>query len=423
MTGGRPSPWVADVAGALAMTLVIAVVVAAATDAGAGTHPGAFAFAVGLGALVLLRRRAPRLMLVLTVFGIFAYYAFGFVPIGMALPAVAALYSAARLRRTGWALGAGAVLLSVATYYRVADADPDAYLTVYDFLTNVALVAAAIALGAAVRLGQEAREHAARIRELTAVEEARAAERRMQAERMRIARDLHDVVGHNLSVVALHTNVAAEAVGRDDDAVRGALEHVRSAASETLRELRATVKVLRGTPGDGAVRQDAADGAVPGRVPGLAGIDGLIERARDTGLDVAWEVDVPGEVDGTVDAAASRIVTEALTNVLRHAGARRARVVVTCTDGSATDDRSGPGERDQPGPGHERSGRRPHGTAGGTLRIEVSDDGSGAGGAPEGAGITGMRERAALLGGTLRAGDAPGGGFVVVADLPARLDP
>ncbi|MBE1875798.1 sensor histidine kinase [Myceligenerans sp. TRM 65318] len=387
------------------MALVVAVVIAAATENAGSAEPGAYAFAAGLGALVLLRRRAPRLMLVLTVLGIFAYYTLGFVPIGMALPAVAALYSAAELRRTGWAVAAGVVLLAVATYFRVTGSEPSAYLTVYDFLTNVALVAAAVALGVAVRLGREARERAAQIRALTAAQEARAAERRMQAERLRIARDLHDAVGHNLSVVALHANVAAEAVGRDDDAARGALERVRSAASDTLHELRATVKVLRG-----------GDTMPTTGVIGLAGIDALVAPARSTGLDVVVDVDVPpGSIDAAVDAAASRIVTEALTNVLRHSGARRARVAVTVAEPGA------PGRLDAAG---GSSGPRDDGSpAGGRLRIEVSDDGAGAGAASEGSGISGMRERAHLLGGTLRAGDAPAGGFAVVAELPATLDP
>ncbi|MBO0609438.1 sensor histidine kinase [Myceligenerans salitolerans] len=398
------------------MALVIAVVVAAATEAEGRAEPGAYAFAAGLGALVLLRRRAPRLMLALTVFGIFAYYTAGFVPIGMALPAVAALYSAAELRRTGWAVGAGAVLLAVATYYRIGDTDPSAYLTVYDFLTNVALVAAAIALGVAVRLGREARERAAQIRALTAAEEARAADRRMQAERLRIARDLHDVVGHNLSVVALHANVAAEAVGRDDGAALGALDHVRSATSNTLHELRATVKLLRGR--DGAPAGGTADGSAAARgnpargAPGLAGIETLVAPARSTGLDVVVDVDVPpGSIDAAADAAASRIVTEALTNVLRHSGARHARVTVTVSrPGGAGTAGGSAGTHDDGLPAGDR------------LRVEVTDDGAGAGRAPEGSGISGMRERAHLLGGVLRAGDAPGGGFTVVAQLPARLD-
>ncbi|MFD7023985.1 sensor histidine kinase [Promicromonospora sukumoe] len=368
-------PRVTDVALAIAMALVVAVVIAADPDAAAHAGPGAYLFAAGFGALVLLRRRMPRTMVVLTVLGVFAYYTLQFAPIGMALPAVAALYSAAEMRRTGWAVGGGAVLVAVATYYRVTGTAEE-YLTPYDLVTNLALVAAAIALGVAVRLSREARVH-----------EAHAAEQRLQAERLRIARDLHDVVGHNLSVIALHSGVASEAVGRDDDAARGALEHVRQATSGTLRELRSTVRVLRRPP-------DAADGgSPPAPAPtSLTGIEALADSARATGVAVDVTLDVPdGVLDGAIDAAAYRIAQESLTNVLRHAAASRVSV----------------------------SAR----VGGGRLAIRVSDDGRGAG--PHlvpGSGISGMRERVALLGGTLTTGDAPGGGFAVAADLPLRLE-
>ncbi|GAA2224853.1 sensor histidine kinase [Promicromonospora sukumoe] len=373
-------PRVTDVALAIAMALVVAVVIAADPDAARHAGPGAYLFAAGFGALVLLRRRMPRTMVVLTVLGVFAYYTLQFAPIGMALPAVAALYSAAEMRRTGWAVGGGAVLVAVATYYRVTGTQEE-YLTPYDLVTNLALVAAAIALGVAVRLSREARVH-----------EAHAAEQRLQAERLRIARDLHDVVGHNLSVIALHSGVASEAVGRDDDAARGALEHVRQATSGTLRELRSTVRVLR-RPLDAADGGSPAPGTAEAPAPtSLAGVDALAASARATGLVVDVTLDVPdGVLDGAIDAAAYRIAQESLTNVLRHAAASRVSVAARVT--------------------------------GGRLAIRVSDDGRGAGPHPvPGSGISGMRERVALLGGTLTTGDAPDGGFVVAADLPLRLE-
>lgn len=363
-------PRVVDVVLALAMALVVAVVIAADPDAARHAGPGAYLFAVGFGALVLVRRRAPRTVLVVTVLAVFGYYTFQFAPIGMALPAVAAIYSAAELRRTGWAIGAGATLVGVATYYRTVGNTPEEALAPYDLVTNVALVAAAVALGVAVRLSREARGH-----------EARAAEQRLQAERLRIARDLHDVVGHNLSVIALHSGVAAEAVGRDDDAARRALLHVREATSGTLHELRSTVRLLRGPAGG------------PDSAPtGLAGVDALAASARAAGLVVDVELGVPaGTLDGAVDAAAYRVVQESLTNVLRHAAAGRVVVSAKAADGR--------------------------------LALRVADDGRGAGpGLVPGTGISGMRERVALLGGALTTGDAPGGGFVVAADLPLRLE-
>lgn len=391
-----PDPRLVDVVLALAMALAIAVVIAADFEGAGRSGPGAYLFAVGFGALVALRRRAPRTMLALTVLGIFVYYALSFPPIGMALPAVAALYSAAELGLTRWAVGAGVVLLGVSAYFRVVGGQPAAYLYGYELITNVALVAAAIALGAAVRLAREARAQSERVRALTAAEQALAADRRLEAERVRIARDLHDVVGHNLSVISLHSGVAAEAVGRDDDAARAALGHVQDASSDTLRELRATVKVLRSPVGGGVPADQTPRGQT-----GLAGIDALVRPARAAGLDVDVAVDVaPDALDSTIDAAAYRIVQESLTNVLRHSGARRATVSAD--------------------------------VSGGRLRVRVADDGRGCGagtgtgigsgvGSSIGSGIAGMRERTALLGGELEAGDAPGGGFVVVAHLPTRL--
>jgi signal transduction histidine kinase len=391
-------PRVTDVVLALAMALVVAVVIAADPDAGRHAGPGAYLFAAGFGALVLLRRRAPRTVLVLTVLAVFAYYAFQFAPIGMALPAVAALYSAAELRRTGWAVGAGATLVAVATYYRTVGNTPEEQLTPYDLVTNLALVAAAIALGVAVRLSREARVH-----------EARAAEQRLQAERLRIARDLHDVIGHNLSVIALHSGVAAEAMGRDDDAARGALEHVREATSGTLHELRSTVRLLRGSASGtaggsasgwagspaGSPAGAAAPGPASSEAPaptGLAGVGALVRSAQAAGLGVDVTLDVPpGLLDGAIDAAAYRIVQESLTNVLRHAAATHVAVSGRVTDGR--------------------------------LVLRVSDDGRGAGAdLVPGSGLSGMRERVALLGGSLTAGDAPGRGFRVAADLPLRLE-
>lgn len=377
---------------AVAMTLAISVVIAADFDGPGESGPLAYVFAVGFGVLVAVRRWAPRTMLVLTVLGVFAYYALGLPVIGIALPAVAALYSAAELGLTRWAVGAAAVLVAVSAYFRVSEGQPVTYLYGYELVTNVALVAAAIALGVAVRLTRAAREQSERVRLLTAAEQAQAADRRVEAERVRIARDLHDVLGHHLSVVALHAHVADEAVGRDDAAARAALGQVGDATSAALRELRATVKVLR----------DPLPEPAPRGSTSLAGLDLLVGPARDTGLDVVLDVDAePGALDGAIDAAACRIVQESLTNVLRHADARRATVSAH--------------------------------VVGGRLELRIVDDGAGsvgragdaagAGTRGPGQGLAGMRERATLLGGRLDAHDGPDGGFVVSADLPVRLAP
>jgi signal transduction histidine kinase len=217
-----------------------------------------------------------------------------------------------------------------------------------------------------------------------AAEQAREAAHRVQVERMRIARDLHDVVGHTMSVVAVHSNVAAEAIGRDDEAARHAVDQIRDATSATMRELRATVKVLRSPGGD-----------VDRRAVGLSGVTALAEQAREAGVDVDVHLDVPrGQLDGAIDAAGYRIVQESLTNVIRHSGAHRASVSCRIRDGQ--------------------------------LEIVIADDGRGGTATRAdlgGTGLLGMRERTALLGGQLSSGDGEDGGFVVRAQLPVRLTP
>jgi signal transduction histidine kinase len=394
--GAHPEadPRLVDGVLAVGMALAVAVVVAADLEGTGMAGPPAYLFAAAFGALLLLRRRLPVVVLALTVLGIFVYYIFGLPPIGIALPAVGALYSAAELGRTWWAVGAGAVLVAVAAYFRIDEGQPASYLYSYELVTNVALIAAAVALGAGVRLSRLSRAHQERLRELEAAEAAAAAERRMQDQRVRLARDLHDTVGHTMSVIAVHAGVAAEAIGRDDDAARRALGLVREATSATLGELRATVKLLR-DPG----AEEPSRGAT-----GLAGLDTLLRPAREAGLDVTVDVDVPsGALDGAIDAVAYRIVQESLTNVLRHSGAARACV----------------------------SAR----VEGGRLVLRIADEGRGGGHParvvpdPSGAtgwggqGIAGMRERAAALGGRLHAGPGTDGGFVVAAELPVRLGP
>lgn len=377
-------PRLSDGVLAAAMTVVVAVVAAADLEGTGRAGAGAYLFAAGFGAVLLLRRRVPRLVLGATVAGIFVYYMLDLPPIGIALPAVAALYSAAEAGRTRFAVAAGAVLVSVAAYFRVAEGLPNSYLLSYDLLTDVALAAAAIALGLGVRARSDIRAHQEKLRLLSAAEERRETEHRLQAEKAGIARDLHDSIGHTLSVIAVHGNVAAEALGRDDAAAARAVEQIRSASSAALRDLRNTVKLLR-SPAAGAAERTGL---------GFAGLPQLITAAGQAGVQVSAEINVgPGELDSTVEAAAYRIIQESLTNVLRHSEARHAAVSAEVRNGM--------------------------------LELRINDDGTG-GAAEEraggGRGIQGMAERAGLLGGTLTAGPGSTGGFAVRATLPGRLD-
>jgi signal transduction histidine kinase len=239
---------------------------------------------------------------------------------------------------------------------------------------NTALCLLAIAAGDMVRTRRESMEQ-------LVAQQQEEAQRRLGEERLRIAREVHDVVAHAMVAINVQAGVAAHRLDKDPEQARGALRAIKATSGEALADLRGTLGVLRG--------EDAE--APLGPAAGLADLDELAAGLRTAGVEVELDVgDVTG-VPGAVQAAGYRIVQEALTNALRHAAARHVRVQV-------------------------RRGDR-------ALRVEIADDGAGAGadggGAGSGSGVPGMRERAAALGGTLEAGPGPGGGWRVLAELPA----
>jgi len=205
--------------------------------------------------------------------------------------------------------------------------------------------------------------------------------RRVAEERLRIAREVHDVVGHGLATIALRAGVADRVADRDPAEVREALRAIRQLSRGSLAELSALLGVLREGEEAAAVRAPAAD---------LAALPGLVAGLRDAGLRVELDMDRAGDgsMPELVGAAGYRIVQEALTNVARHAGPEAHA--------------------------HVRLARHD-----GVVEVEVCDDGRGAPAEVRpGGGLTGMRERAAALGGRFEAGGAPGGGFRVWASLP-----
>ena len=263
------------------------------------------------------------------------------------------------------------------------------------------------------------------------------ARRRASEERLRIARELHDVLAHNISLINVRAGVAlhlideraaaADAPGADTgasgedgapvgapsgttvevdvDQVRPALAAIKDASKEALGELRSVLDVLR---------QGEAAPLAP--TTGLADLDRVVERARGTGLDV--RVEGPGSVDGLpagVDLAAFRIVQEALTNVVRHAQATRVTVRVKGVGDELEVQVDDDGHGALAPPGHTGAGRR------GGERAERADGAGPERGASEGRGIAGMRERALALGGSLEAGPRPGRGFRVRARLPLHM--
>lgn len=370
--------WVLDLLLGVTVTLVIAIVITA--DQGGIQDPDAIAylFACAFGALMLLRRRFPVAVLVVTTLLLSAYYILDYPAIGLAVPVAAALYSAAEFGRLAAAIVVGLLLVIASTYFRILDGEAIAYLLGYELIPTVTLMAAAIALGDSTRSRRALRAEQEQTARLIAQEHASLAEQRVQAERMRMARDLHDMIGHSISVISLHAGVAREAIGRNEEEARQALSHIRAASSEAMRELRATVKALR----------HPASGHGDRAVASLANLSGLVDSATASGLTV--DIQIEGDVSGLparVDTAAHRIVQESLTNVIRHAGASRVTLAI------AVDAQE--------------------------LRLQLTDNGATPlASVTPGDGIAGMRERARLLGGALSVQPRPSGGLEVTATLP-----
>jgi signal transduction histidine kinase len=239
----------------------------------------------------------------------------------------------------------------------------------------------AIAMGDGTRNRMAvAAEQQARLDAL-AREQDRLADAAVRDERARIARELHDLVAHSMSVVAVQAGVGHHLIDQRPEQAKEALATIERTSREALTEMRRMLGVLReeGEPGPDLAPQ-----------PGLAGLDELCEQVREAGVEV--DVELRGQVrplPSGVDLSAFRIVQEALTNVIKHAGPARAHVLVEY--------------------GPDR------------LELRVEDDGRGLSSVDpdhHGYGILGMRERALVVGGELRTGPRPGGGFKVTAVLP-----
>jgi signal transduction histidine kinase len=212
------------------------------------------------------------------------------------------------------------------------------------------------------------------------------ARRAVTEERLRIARELHDVVAHSMSIIAVQSGVGVHVLDSQPEEARKALVAVEATSRQALVEMRRLLGVLR--------QEDGAVGSLA-PAPGLAEVEALAAEVARAGVRVEVRIEgTPPELPAGLDLSAYRIVQEALTNVVRHAGPATVRVAV----------RHAPGR----------------------VEVEVVDDGRGAGPGGEGHGghgIAGMRERAALYGGTLEAGPLPGGGFRVAATLPVEEAP
>ncbi|QIK67276.1 sensor histidine kinase [Nocardioides sp. HDW12B] len=383
----RLRPFLVDVGIAVVLATAMLRELALDTDSDADTTPAAVAVIVlAVLPVALLRSRRPGWALALSMLAL--------VPLQMVIPihqtipipSMVAGYSYAVVAdRRRAVLAASLVAPAVLANLAVAS---DHGLLSFETFKNLAFVFLPLALGAAAhdrRAYQEALVDRAETAERTREEEAK---RRVDEERLRIARDLHDMVAHSLVAINVQAGVAAHVQDPDPETNRQTFRHIKQVSGEALADLRTTLGVLR-----------AGDAEAPvAPTPGLDQLPDLVAVLATSGVTVDLDVDpalTAGSRAGasTVGAATYRIVQEALTNVMRHAGSVGARVTV------------------------RRDGAR--------LRVEVENDAPAPGRQPtpgSGHGVQGMRERAAAAGGTLDAGPTPEGGWRVRASLPLTAD-
>ncbi|MFI1165552.1 sensor histidine kinase [Streptomyces sp. NPDC020801] len=324
--------------------------------------------------LLLWRKRYPVFVAFGTATATLAYFAAGY-PYGPVFLTVAVSCFSAVVtghRRAAWAsvglLWAGHALIALWLYRRL----PPPGDTASSWGQQLVIATWVVAIVAVSELARVRREQWAKER----AERAQAARRRADEERLRIARELHDVLAHSISVINVQAGVGLALLDTDPEQARTALTTIKAASKEALGEVRQVLGTLR-APGD-APRAPA---------PGLGRLPELVDQAASAGLTVEIEGTAPRLPPGT-DLAAFRIVQEALTNVVRHSGSRHARVRLS-HDGRA-------------------------------LRLRIDDDGpaTGADAGGSGNGLAGMRERAAACGGTVEAAARPEGGWRVLAVLP-----
>jgi signal transduction histidine kinase len=374
----RPIAWVIDVSFAvlLAVVAVLEIWVPLSSLTGTGSPVLSTVVAVIL-CLSLSGRRAwplPSALLVVSTWPI----VYTFQPVlvlfwGQFIPIVIATYSVARhsSRRQSLIGGVAAAAALLFFDFRVPELQGPGEVLFHWFGVVLAWLIGSL-VNRAERRAAEAQRRAidveteSRTAMLTAIAD----------ERSRIARELHDVVAHAVSVMVVQAGAAEQVVDDDPAYARQALTNIRNAGADALGEMRRVVAMLR----------DATDEPLRPQ-PGLNELSTLAEDARIGGLDVSIAIQgMPRPLPPGLDLAAYRIVQEALTNARRHSGATRADLTVDYTDTG--------------------------------VRVEVRDDGSGGHGSTDGHGVIGMRERAAVYGGRLETVKSEGRGFTVRAELP-----
>jgi signal transduction histidine kinase len=347
-------------------------------------EPTAALLLVAAACLVLaLKRRYPVAVLLVSTAAVVTYSALGFVNGAVLLAPAIALFAVAQAVSWRQAVALAAVTLA-ALMASTGLANPFGSPTGGGFYLIPALIAAALFGGIAV---SNRRAYVTSIAE-RAEEEAK---RRVDDERLRIARELHDIVAHSMATISVQAGAAEHVLSTNPAAALDALHVIRVASKDALRELRAILNVLR--------QADEGDPAQP--APGLAQVDALVDGACKAGLPTTLSQDgVPWPLPAGADLAAYRIIQESLTNAIRHAGPASATISLDYGDSALTIEVADTGRGAVWGANSAGVGATSHAPAGGH-------------------GLVGMQERAAAIGGSLQAGPGPSGGYRVVAVLPA----
>ncbi|MEU1723718.1 sensor histidine kinase [Actinomadura sp. ATCC 39365] len=370
----RWHPAVMDVALAAVVAVLLTATVVATPDAGPADYAAVLA-----GSLALVAwRRAPIPALLVTTLCMLVYSAHAQPGPPAAFPVMVTVFATVRAGHRALAAVAGAVFLGGTLAVNLAT--PDGQTAQEIVQKTTLLLGWFLAAGVTATVTRHRQAYLLQVEQRAAEAERtreEAALRRAGEERLRIARELHDSLTHTISVIKVQAGVAVHLARKRGEEVPAALLAIQEASGEAMRELRATLEVLR--------EDDDAPAA-----SGLDRLTHLVERARSTGVPATVTVtgdrrDLPAEVD----RAAYRIVQEALTNVSKHAGPATASVRVDY--------------------GKEE------------LIVQVDDDGRANGGPCDpGVGLLGMRERVTALGGRLATGPRPEGGFTVRAELPLQ---
>jgi signal transduction histidine kinase len=342
-----------DIALAVAVLAMAQIAIITGREAGATPRDWiAYALGVAMAAPILLRRSRPVIELYAVSAVLLVFYAMGYPGFSPSLILAVPLFDVTRAGRWRWALTPPIMFLSIGFAVSVRNGMPPLD-SVAVFLPEIAVAVVAMLLGALMRSRKAYADESS--------------ERRVAQERLRIARELHDTVAHAVTTITVQSGAALQLLDRDPPRAREALEAIRATGKSALAEMRATLQGWRGNES------------------GLDSLPRLLDAVRAAGLPIEVQGEVPS-LPASISFAGYRIVQEALTNVLRHAGA-------------------------------DASARLCLSTRPGTLIIEVSDDGQGGEGTG-GHGLKGMRERAEALQGRFEAGPRPGGGFLVRAQLP-----